>query len=84
MPAGIRAPSRLAFALLVLAGLAAWYDALAEGGDLFAPSREIGQTMDDGNHEGPNVAVITVDRCHLCLPLPIEGTSLELNLRSTC
>jgi len=51
MPAGIRAPSRLAFALLVLAGLAAWYDALAEGGDLFAPSREIGQTMDDGNHE---------------------------------
>jgi hypothetical protein len=32
--------------LLVLAGLAVWYDALAEGADLFAPSREIGQTMD--------------------------------------
>jgi hypothetical protein len=46
MSAGIRASSRLAFALLVLAGLAAWYDALAEGADLFAHAREIGQTMD--------------------------------------
>jgi len=46
MPAGIRAPSRLAFALLILAGFAAWDDALADGADLFAPSRETGQAMD--------------------------------------
>ena len=46
MPAEIRAPSRLAFALLILAGFAAWDDALADGADLFAPSWETGQAMD--------------------------------------
>jgi acetyl esterase/lipase len=46
MPFGIRAPSRLAFALLLLAGVAASEYASAEGADLFAPSREAGQTMD--------------------------------------